>query len=74
MEEVILAKRPDSSFAGVAQCLWIGNVTREVVQDEGIEEEDVSVEDVERSCACMREKVMVFFLCGRHNLGILSHM
>ena len=37
-----------ASFGGVAQCLLIGNVTWEVVLDERIEEEDVSVE---RSCA-----------------------
>ena len=27
VEEVILARGPDSSFGGVAQCLLIGNVT-----------------------------------------------
>ena len=43
---------------------------RQLVLDEGIE----GVKDVERSCASMRDMVIVFFLCGRRNLGILSHM
>ena len=51
-------------LGGVTQCLLIGNVTWEVVLDERIEEEDASVKDVERSCASMRDMVMVFFLCG----------
>ena len=43
VEEVVLAQGPHSSIGGEAQCFLIGNVTWEVVLDEGIEEEDVSV-------------------------------
>ena len=57
-------------LGGVTQCLLIGNVTWEVVLDDGNEEEDVSVKDVERSCASMRDMVVVFLLCGRHNLEL----
>ena len=47
LEEIVLANGPDFSIGGAAQCLLIGNVTWEVVLDEGIEEEDVSVKGVE---------------------------
>ena len=46
-EEVVLATGPHSSSCGSSQGLLIGNLTWEVVLDEGIEEEDVSVKGVE---------------------------